>query len=187
MEEEQKTENHNEAFYRERGSATVIPEPSFTKALKSIASGLEVIWNSSIERWIVWYRGSDGRYWRIHEVKNPDGSYRPLDERLLTMLRRCDMSTKVEDPKYLISEQLRKSKEFKDKAIRDHKDDMIRKSREMKSKWDKAIENAERGIFYDHQFDNKKIQVSVPRSADRRLMEKLGVPNLQGQPILIKP
>lgn len=67
-------------------------DPLFAKQLKELGEELAVSWNPIIERWQVWSRSP-----RINQkicqgwlllfvVKGEDGSYRPLDERVLARL-----------------------------------------------------------------------------------------------------
>lgn len=166
------------------------PDRGFVKKLKEISPQLEVEWAQILERWVIWYTGSDGRRWRIHEVKNPNGSFRPLDERVLEMLRRADMSTKVEDPNYLVSEQLQNAKREKAKAILKYREEAMERSLDMQSKWNKAIDNAVyKNIFNDSQLDNRTIYSfgSDTTFNPKSILAQLGTPQLTGAPVLINP
>lgn len=151
------------------------PDPTFVRELKKIASGLSVEWCHPLKRFVIWYKNDQGERHRILEVKNPDGSFRPLDKRTLDTLRRCDMSRQANSPAYYFSEQYRIMKEEKEKARRKHREQMRLKSRDMKSQWEKAIDLAlYKNIYYDHQLRNPKIY-SIPKTNDI-LIKKLGRP-----------
>ena len=165
------------------------PDRDFVKKLKVISSQLEVEWSASIERWVIWYYGADGGWYRIHEVKNPDGSFRPLDDRVLTMLRRCDMSSKIKDPAYLISKQLRQAKEEVLQEKQRGRDAALQRSKQAGSKWTAAIANAEKGIFTDRQLGRQAIYSFSKdlRKVNAGLLRKLGKPQLTGNVVSINP
>tara|TARA_R100000306_G_scaffold62412_2_gene69736 strand:+ start:1660 stop:2283 length:624 start_codon:yes stop_codon:yes gene_type:complete len=62
-----------------------IPGSAFVSMLKEFDSDLSVWWNRIIHKWQIFWNGK-----KVHTVQNEDGSYRPLDERVIRMLRRCD-------------------------------------------------------------------------------------------------
>ena len=66
------------------------PEKTYCKRLAEIDPRLKVEWNS--DHWIITREGKD--YKRspqyIMTVRNKDGSFRPLDQRTLDALRKCD-------------------------------------------------------------------------------------------------
>lgn len=76
-----------------------IPDWFFVKKLKKMDDKLSVSWSSQKERWVI-YRTIPrmGRLYHtrtpILTVQNPDGSYRPLDDRALEMLREGDTWTR---------------------------------------------------------------------------------------------
>lgn len=158
---------------------------NFVKQLKQITPKLSMSWDVDLERWVIYYTNDEGATFKIHEIKNSDGSYRHPDNRVLEMLRRCDMSTKIDDPKYIFSEQLRKSKEYKQQQIEKHKEQAREKSREMKPKWIQALGNANRGIFNDKQLGRKTIYSFSKTSND--ILKKLGKPHLTGAPLIFNP
>jgi len=65
---------------------------SFRRKLHQIAEGLEVTWNPIKERWVIWKRDPKINHpicqgWKlITTVEAADGSYMPLDERILALL-----------------------------------------------------------------------------------------------------
>lgn len=76
------------------------PDRVFDRSLKELDDRLEARWNSRSERWEIWVKlrlpglyagmtegdGFRGGYHRIMTVKNPDGSFRPLDNRTIALL-----------------------------------------------------------------------------------------------------
>ena len=164
-------------------------QKSFYAELKSISPDLSLVWEDGLERFVIFYLGHDGKDYRITEIKDGDGGYRHPDQRVLTMLRRCDMSTKVEDPDYLISEQFRQAAIEKKKAKEKNRADLKHKAREEAPKWAAAAELArDKGIVKDSHVDNKRIQISVPgmsgvSGTTQALLNKLGAP--AGNPKII--
>jgi len=72
-----------------------IPDWSMVKRLKDYDSKLDVKWHPQKERWAIVRRVPDkhnlyDKEILITHVTNPDGSYRPLDERVLTLLKQSD-------------------------------------------------------------------------------------------------
>ena len=157
---------------------------SFYEDLKGIASELSLEWAPEIERWVVWYTAPNGKKHRIHEVKNPDGTYRHPDNRVLEMLRRCDMSRRVEDPEYILSEQFKRMKRNKEIAKQKQREEIRYRAQQEAPMWAKAADlAATKGIYKDSQLD-KRVMVTVP-SATKQLINKLGAPNLPGMPKII--
>ena len=67
-----------------------IPDWSIVKRVKAIDPALEISWMPSRERGCL-YRHDRGRQRvLLHVVQNGDGSYRPLDGRLLSEIRAAD-------------------------------------------------------------------------------------------------
>lgn len=163
------------------------PDKIFVRKLKEIDHKLEVVWETPLNLWVIYYKNAAGEKHRITEVKNADDSYRPLDDRTINMLKRCDMSRTMTDPGYLVGEQLRKAKEYKAQEIRKYRIEKQRQSQDKLSKWKKALDNAEKGIFNPKQL-GRQIIYSIPTQpllTSGKLLKKLGLPHLTGAPKLI--
>lgn len=61
------------------------PDPRIIAKLKEYDRHLSARWDAAGERWKVTWRGKD-----CLTMQNPDGSYRPLDERAVTKVRVTD-------------------------------------------------------------------------------------------------
>jgi len=163
----------------------LIPDKNFVKQLHVISKDLSVKWERTLERWVIDYKNPSGQIIRILEVKNPDSSYRPLDERTLEVLRLSDMSAKVKDIKYLISEQYQKAKYYKELARKKNREKALERSREIsQKKWNDAIDNAEKGIWSTKNLDKRVF--SIP-SATFKLAYKFGLPKFTKKAIEINP
>ena len=138
---------------------------SFVKDLHNIASELDVRWESGLDRFVIEYKSpKDGVFYRILEVKNEDGSFRPLDGRTLETLRRYDMSAKVNSPDYYFSKQYREMKEAKKRIKQKNREEHLAKARDLgKKKWQDAAENAANGIISPRQIGSQLIY-SLPRT-----------------------
>lgn len=152
----------------------VKPPREFLVELKKVHPRLSVVFEKGLDRWVVWFKGNDGVDYRIWEVKNEDGSYRPLDQRTIDLLYRADMSRQIKDPSYIVAEQLQRRERYLEEQKAKYREEMRLKNREMKSQWVDAIDNASRGIVSDSQLYEKKI-FSIP-STSVKLLQKLGAP-----------
>lgn len=93
----------------------------FREKLKAIDEGLEITWNPHTERWQVFFRNHRinhpmCRGWQLlFVVKDPDGGYIPLDERLLA---ECYFRSgyKWRDGKQYFDAVMRESAREKEKA-----------------------------------------------------------------------
>ena len=161
------------------------PDKKFVADLKKIDSKLAVEWSPKMGLFVIWYTNPQGEKFRIHEVKNTDGSFKQLDKRTLDLLRRADMSTKIEDPKYFFSKHYQQVQIEKQKQIDKQREEHLYRSKQLMPKWKKAIENAERGIVRENQVQQPKIyslpEVPVYRKLSAKLLNKLGRPNIKGE------
>lgn len=160
----------------------------FLRKLGEISSRLSVVWTPELERWVVWYKDPDGGEHRITECKNEDGSYRPLDDRLINLLKMSDMSSKIAHSSYFLDKQFENAKIEKEKQKRKHREEALLRSKDKKSLWKKAIANAERGIYTDRQL-GRQVIYSIPSSLQTNsiLLKKLGRPHLTGTPHFLNP
>lgn len=177
----------------------------FKEDLKLVCPELECRWEDKLERWVIYYNNPHvGKSYRIHEIKNPDGSYRAPDQRDTDMLRRCDMSTKVDSVSYLISKHYENVKREKAIARQKNREELRKKAQDKKGLWLAAANNASRGIFQNWQLGNKTVYSLPTMSLDSakrnnlRLLKELGRPHLTGvateitakpqaQSLIIKP
>lgn len=98
--------------------------------IKRYDPALELRWNQRLGRWELWRKGRT-QYCMVLRVENPDGSYRPIDERLL---------------KYLVYNdgwKYKNSREI-DREMRDYENDRIKKR-------DERIEDHCRQFFREHR------------------------------------
>ena len=85
-----------------------IPDRVYEKRLKDYDPTLEVKWvhkdprGRLIDRWAIFRKTPSAnklynRWWLVMYVKNIDGSYRPLDSRTLTEIRKADTQNRAVD------------------------------------------------------------------------------------------
>lgn len=162
------------------------PDKNFVKELKAIDKKLSVSWNIAMKRFVIFYKNSDGTNAKIMEVKNGDNSFRPLDQRTIDTLRRCDMTRYIDDPTYILSEQYRKREEWIAKEKARYTDEALQRSRQIKSKWIKAVDNAQRGIFTERQaFRPMGFSMPSKETLTQKLLKKLGKPYLPGRAVTL--
>src|SRR5690348_10763831 len=92
-------------WHPNRPDSQLAPE-WFRKQLKAIDQDLEVCWSPVHERWLVWHRNGRVTHhlcpgWLLLFVHHgADGSYRPLDERLLARVEQCSVKSAGSAKKY---------------------------------------------------------------------------------------
>lgn len=65
-----------------------LPPPDFCKKLYELDPNLSLNWDPSHEVWSVWCKNPDnGGFEHVMNVVEPDGSYRPLDDRSLKIIK----------------------------------------------------------------------------------------------------
>lgn len=67
------------------------PDWAMVKKIKEYDPLLEVVWGRNHQRWIIVRNNPGGTRQRIMVVQNDDGSFRPLDERVLFYLNAHDL------------------------------------------------------------------------------------------------
>jgi len=66
------------------------PPEHFVEQLQRYDPKLSVEWDNRIQRGYIYREGRDGRRHKIMAVVGPGGSFRPLDNRVMETLYRCD-------------------------------------------------------------------------------------------------
>ena len=152
------------------------PDPDFVKDLEALDPGLSVKWSPGLKLWVIWYK-SNGVNYRIHEVKNEDGSYRCLDNRVITMLSRCDAHKKsMQDNIRDIDLKIEEAKKRKKDAIKKSRQEALYRASQMKNKILRAIDNyLYKGILAPKK-DKKVISIPGISSENNILLNKLGLP-----------
>ena len=139
-----------------------IPPDSFLCQLKSIDDNLDIAFNRLSGRWEI-YRKSNGTYHWILEVSNEDGSYRPLDNRTIRKIYEMDIILRYGSvtnfEKYMDELQAKYrsdiDKESNHKLKWDIKDDKVL--------WQRATENAQRGLINDLPEEKSKKIISYSK------------------------
>ena len=92
------------------------------EAIKRYDAALQLIWNAELNRWEVWRRGPRHRV-MVLRLTNADGSYRPVDSRLLWYLVNND-GYKYKNSSEL-EREFRDYEQKQDKAVEDKFHDNI--------------------------------------------------------------
>lgn len=136
---------------------------SFLDSLDLVHEGLSVIWNAQIERFQIFYTDKRNGLKRIlATVEDENGDYRPCDMRTILYLSdhiAWNLLDTYPEPKDWYNHILLKKTISKDKARIDFRDYIKQWNRENRSRWKKAKENAERGIFSIPKTEEKKIYI----------------------------
>lgn len=134
---------------------------SIINALNLVHEGLFAVWNSTLERFQIFYQDKRNGLTRIiMTVEEEDGSYRPLDMRTVNYLTThvaWDTLDKFPSPQDLWAHL--NSKEETKKLKREAYRTEYRKwwNREHRKEWRAALENAKRGIFSSPEERERKI------------------------------
>lgn len=163
-------------------------DKDFLEKLHLISPDLSVKFNNVLKCFVIYYE-SNGVFHRIHEVKNDDGSFRQLDDRVIQMLRRCDTHRNGEEALRNVDEQIARAKKQRADDILKHKKEIAYQSQQKLSRWKKAIDNfLYKNIVSPNQLDQRRI-ISYPgiSSENSKLIKKLGVPKLASPKIIFNP
>lgn len=138
-------------------------EKRYLKKVKQYDPNLDIVWNKEYERWAL-QRFAEGQWHHCFFLNNEDGSYRPVDDRLLEEIYECDLwrhfgNDKDAGGKLHDFIQFKKNDaQLKEKNLRAEylKWDI----KEHKNEWKQAIENYKRGIIHIPEMDDRKIIIT---------------------------
>lgn len=117
------------------------PPLDFVKRLQTLDPDLFLNWDPVNEHWSVWHRNRD--YNRVDHVLNviePDGKFRPLDERTIEMIRANGFY--AQHPDLLIKKLIDEPEEELKKSEKSQHDNVLHfaKDRTLQKEWDDTIE-----------------------------------------------
>jgi hypothetical protein len=137
------------------------PNKTIIEKLKLYDDALFADFDIDRERWAIKRRDLTGAVHHIFFVQNEDGSYRPLDERVMIQLYECDVWKHFKDGSefYKFFHEHNKAVELKHNTIKEE----YRRwwNKEHRTEWKKALENAQRGILHIPSEQETKIY-SIP-------------------------
>ncbi len=144
----------------------LIPNKSIVKKLKDYDSALFAEWDVDRSRWAIKRKDNQGTVHHIFFVQNKDGTFRPLDERIMHELYECDLWRHFKDGSdyYKFFHEHNQSVELKHNNIR--KEYLRWWNKEHKTEWRKAIDNVQRGILHISSEQEVKIY-SIPSKQKR--------------------
>jgi len=125
----------------------MIPDKIMVKRIKKYDRHLIVDWDAEKELFAIKRRASDGSLHHCFYVQNEDGSFRPLDDRVLKELYECDIWKHFATPGdyHKFIQQKNRDVQLKHDNIR--KEYLKWWNKEHKKEWSEALENANRGIL----------------------------------------
>lgn len=160
-------------------SLSPVPDKSFVKAMKKEHPDLDVVWDRVMELWCIYYTAPDNAHVKLLEIKNEDGSFRPLDSRTLELINLCDWTKRTGSAAENARKSLERRKEAVEKQKLKQREEIEYKAKQLRSKLDKAFDNADRGIFYDWQIRQPKI------ISDLGVSPRKGLVDLYGRPLTL--
>jgi DNA-binding transcriptional MerR regulator len=143
-----------------------VPCKTFVKDLRRLDPLLELEWDRVLELWCIYYNAPDGNRFKLIEVKNEDGSYRPLDERTINLIKMCDWSRRIGTPLEFVKKNLNAREEAKQKQKEKQLQELMYKTKHLMPKLEEAWANEEKGIFYDSQIHGKTYFFNEPGIVD---------------------
>lgn len=120
------------------------------KKIKEYDPDLFVEWDMDRERWALKRRDLKGDIHHIFFIQNEDGSFRPLDERIMKELYECDLwrhfgRMDCGSEYYKFFTEHNKAVELRHNTIR--QEYLKWWNKDNKKEWAKAIDNAKQGIL----------------------------------------
>lgn len=169
----------------------MIPNKDFVKDLKNISRDLDVIWSPYLERWCIFYKAQNKVTYRVTEVQEDDGSYRPLDRRTLDKLREWDSHRNSDEAEVIAKKQY-------DNYYKEHLRRNLARSEEKRYKgkqlvgfWkraaEKMLENKQYNLTSVRPLLRAAEKARMMNSTSATLLGKLGMPHLKGEVLNINP
>lgn len=124
-----------------------VADKEFERKLKRYDPNLFVEWDQVKHLWMVKRTDQNGEIHHIMYVQNPDGSFRPLDERTMQDLYECDIWRKFKDAGeyHRFIQDKNATAKLKEKNLREEY--LKWWNKDHKSEWKEAVENAKSGIL----------------------------------------
>ena len=138
------------------------PSNGFLTDLKLIDNALNVVFNRFSGRWEI-YRCSRGIYHWILEVSEEDGSYRPLDNRIIKKLYEMDVLRKYGNAKRYDEYLQNKVNSWRKKKDEEDNEDIMSQLKDEKFLWQRAAENAQSGLVNDPPEQKSKKIISYSK------------------------
>lgn len=137
-------------------------DKQYLKKVKEYDENLDIVWNKDFERWAL-QRFAEGQWHHCFFLNEEDGSYRPVDQRILQDIYECDLWKHFGNDKDAggrIHDYItQKKNEDKLKAKNLRQEYLRWYNKEHREEWKEAIDNLSRGIIYTPTDDRKIITV----------------------------
>lgn len=123
------------------------PDRVMVKKIKEYDANLFVEWDHDKNLWALKRKAPTGQVFHIFYVQNQDGSFRPLDERVLEEIYECDIWKHFESPGdyHRFIQNKNATHKLKEENLR--RDYLAWWNKEHKKEWKAALDNAARGIL----------------------------------------
>lgn len=129
-------------------------EPRYLKQIKDYDPELDIYWHEEYERWGL-RRKAEGKWHHCFFVNNDDGSYRPIDDRLIEEIWQCDLWRHFGNDEeagrklHAFIQAKRAEANLKEKNLRHEYLEWYNK--EHKKDWEVTFENFKRGKLNDNE------------------------------------
>lgn len=159
------------------------PDPFFVQKLHEIDSNLSVVWSPTMEIFCIFYKIPDGRTFKVTEVRDDDGNFMPLDDRVINKLRAWDnarhgkTADEVAQMQYDAIQAARLQRELKKKEAKKYK------AKQLRSFWAKVVDKLLDNKMYSNTpmapmirgVMNKKMQQDAPviAAGERKIITTL--------------
>lgn len=145
-----------------------VPDTEFCKKLYALDPDLFLNWDPACGRWSVWHKDPyDGSINHVVNVMDPNGAYRPLDDRVIQIIHRNRWY--AQHPEELKKVLLTDPEEEQKKSDQRTKDNikLLEKDKAFKREWDKTIDKVKQ-IPWAEWTTPKKIETMVNEETGER-------------------
>jgi len=115
------------------------------KLVQSYDPHLSIEWDCDKCLWALNRKTDDGRTHHVFFIQSDDGSFRPLDERIMKEIYECDIWRHFDNAKdyHEFIQEKNRTHQLKQENLR--KEFLQWQNKEHKTEWKAALENAQRG------------------------------------------
>jgi len=146
-------------------------DASFIRQLKKIDKGLSVVFNSLLERFMILWKDPVTKEKRIViTIEEDDGAFRPCDTRALLYCSQVvdwEALHKYPNPIDWYADYVTRKKRAQEKHRADRNAERLYWNKHHRGLWKSAFENARSGRMGFVKPEDKRIQVQVPRWAEK--------------------
>lgn len=167
------------------------PDKHFVETLKSVDRGLDVVWSPAMEVWVIYYTNPQGRTFKVYEVREEDGSFRPLDTRTITLMNQWNTKTDSRNADQIAKDRYEAHRAAQLKKKQNDRLETKYKAKQLTSWWARKIDFMLDNKLYSKTpikpMIMKAISMGLMSRNSGKLIGKLGLPHLHGRVYDVKP